>query len=99
MDTDPTELVEQLWQQFRPLVDQRLQQIDAVASGTGDPSVAARAAHNLAGALGSYGRTTASAIAREIDLAFSSAGPGTSPNPQWLTAAVQRLKVALDTPA
>lgn len=95
MPTDPAELVEQLWQQFQPLVHERVRQIEAAARGTGDVDAAARAAHNLAGALGSYGRTTASDAAREIDLAFSRAEPGTRPDPRWLLSMVQRLKTAL----
>jgi HPt (histidine-containing phosphotransfer) domain-containing protein len=65
--------VEALWIQFRPLVRQRIDLIAAHLEG--DPAVsrteAAWAAHNLAGSLGSYGRSRGSAVARRIDLALT----------------------------
>jgi HPt (histidine-containing phosphotransfer) domain-containing protein len=65
--------VEALWIEFRPLVRQRIDLIAAHLDG--DPAVsrtqAAQAAHNLAGSLGSYGRSRGSAVARRIDLALT----------------------------
>jgi HPt (histidine-containing phosphotransfer) domain-containing protein len=65
--------VEALWMEFRPLVRQRIDLIAAHLDG--DTAVsrtqAAWAAHNLAGSLGSYGRSRASAVARRIDLALT----------------------------
>ncbi len=71
---DPSEIIAALWERFRPTVAERL---DAIASGAaaiaegataGDTRVreAHRAAHNLAGALGSYGRPDGSVVARRL---------------------------------
>lgn len=64
--------IAELWERFRPLVQERLDLLQAYVNG--DPEViredAARAAHNLAGSLGSYGRTEGSHVARRIDQAF-----------------------------
>jgi len=73
-DAQARAVIEQLWRQFEPLVHERLAAIDALvgdlaAGGQPGPETvtAARfAAHNLAGALGTYGRHEAGAIAREI---------------------------------
>ena len=66
-----------LWERFRPLVRERVQVLRSWAQG--DPSVAredaARAAHNLAGSLGSYGRTEGSDVARRADVALAGPAP------------------------
>ena len=61
-----------LWDQFRPLVQSRVDLIDDHLSGRGDGDAVevARAAHNLAGALGSYGRPEGSVLARRIEQAL-----------------------------
>ncbi|EYR63606.1 hypothetical protein N866_19370 [Actinotalea ferrariae CF5-4] len=92
MPGDPTALVEQLWAQFLPLVHERVRLIEEVAAGGGDVATAGRAAHNLAGSLGSYGRATASSVARELDLAFTAGVPDQA----WLTDAVRRLREGLE---
>jgi HPt (histidine-containing phosphotransfer) domain-containing protein len=84
--------VEQLWTQFRPLVDARIAAIEAVVEGTGDPDVAARAAHNLSGALGSYGRSGASVVAAEIEAALLSGAV----DRQGLGVAVARLRALIE---
>jgi len=62
-----------LWERFQPLVAQRLGLLEAFLNG--DPRVpreeAQRAAHNLAGSLGSYGRPEGSELAQRINLALS----------------------------
>lgn len=72
--------VAELWERFRPLVRERIDLIEAYAGGS--PEVtredAARAAHNLAGSLGSYGRAEGSRVARRIDQAFLT-GEGDAP--------------------
>jgi HPt (histidine-containing phosphotransfer) domain-containing protein len=68
--SDPQVIIARLWERFRPLVDERLERLQTFADGGGGAEEARRAAHNLAGALGSYGKHEASAVAREIDHAF-----------------------------
>ncbi len=72
-----SDIVARLWEQFRPLVAQRLQILQSYADGDGsvDREDARQAAHNLAGALGSYGRPEGSEIARRIDVGLTGAGP------------------------
>ena len=72
-----SEIVARLWEQFRPLVAQRLQLLQSYADGDGsvDREDARQAAHNLAGALGSYGRPEGSEIARRIDLGLTTGAP------------------------
>lgn len=71
--TDVAAITAQLWERFRPLVAERVQVLRSWADGDeGVPREdAARAAHNLAGALGSYGRTEGSAVARRADVALA----------------------------
>ncbi len=61
-----------LWEQFRPLVDSRVRLIEdhLLGGGEADLTEVARAAHNLAGALGSYGRPEGSELARRIERAL-----------------------------
>jgi HPt (histidine-containing phosphotransfer) domain-containing protein len=88
--------VEALWIQFRPLVRQRIDLIAAHLDG--DTAVsrtqAARVAHNLAGSLGSYGRSRGSAIARRIDLALTDGA--FTVDPDQLRAAVVELRSVVD---
>jgi HPt (histidine-containing phosphotransfer) domain-containing protein len=90
MSSDP---VAHLWERFRPLVAQRLDLIEAFLDG--NPRVqreeAQRAAHNLAGSLGSYGRPEGSELARRIDLALSS-DPTDGPTDSDLQHLIRRLK-------
>ncbi len=75
---EPTsDAVTKLWQRFRPLVQSRIDVIERFALGDGSVQAedAARAAHNLAGALGSYGRHDGTLIARRIEHAVRSADP------------------------
>jgi HPt (histidine-containing phosphotransfer) domain-containing protein len=72
-----SDIVARLWEQFRPLVAQRLQLLQSYADGDGsvDREDARQAAHNLAGALGSYGRPQGSEIARRIELGLTAGAP------------------------
>jgi HPt (histidine-containing phosphotransfer) domain-containing protein len=74
-------------------VAQRLDLIEAFLDG--NPRVqreeAQRAAHNLAGSLGSYGRPEGSELARRIDLALSS-DPTDGPADSDLQHLIRRLK-------
>ena len=76
-------LLRALWEKNRPIVEERLATLDralaAAASGglSGDlRKEAAKAAHNLAGALGMYGYEEGTRVAREIDALLSSDVPG-----------------------
>ncbi len=71
-----SDIVARLWEQFRPLVAQRLQLLQSYADGDGsvDREDARQAAHNLAGALGSYGRPEGSEFARRIDVGLTAGG-------------------------
>ncbi|MGN6332247.1 MAG: Hpt domain-containing protein [Motilibacteraceae bacterium] len=66
-----------LWERFRPLVAERVGLLRAWAAGEGGTTreEAARAAHNLAGSLGSYGRAEGSAVARRVDVLLASPAP------------------------
>ncbi|MUN63651.1 hypothetical protein GMA12_10920 [Kocuria sediminis] len=80
-----------LWERFRPLVSSRIETLERFAEG--DPRLgageAARAAHNLAGALGSYGRHDGSRTARRIEQALRA----DTPLPEaWLRNEVARLR-------
>ena len=57
-----------LWERFRPLVARRIDVLEAFANGAPDVTAddAHREAHNLAGALGSYGRAAGSVTARAL---------------------------------
>lgn len=96
MISDPSlaGLVEQLWQRFRPLVRSRLDAVEAHLSGqpVGPPLAEAnRAAHALAGALGTYGRPAGNELARELERALNE--PDRSGAAR---AALRRLEQVLD---
>ncbi len=67
------DVTEALWRKFRPLIDERIATIERAieSQSPGDRIEATRAAHSLAGALGSYGRDEASAVARDLERRFS----------------------------
>jgi HPt (histidine-containing phosphotransfer) domain-containing protein len=77
------DFVEQLWVKFAPVIAERLSAIetllDVLESGQkaspDEISNARYAAHNLAGALGSYGRPEGSTVAREIQFLLDSGAP------------------------
>lgn len=87
--------VAELWERFRPLVRERIDLLAAFVAG--DPGLAredaARAAHNLAGSLGSYGRTEAGLVARSIDQAFLT---GTGDRADELAPLVAELRTLVD---
>jgi len=82
---DPLDIIARLWEAHREVVAARIVSIeagiDAIRAGAGpsDDAVqdAYRAAHNLAGALGSYGRAEGSVLAR--DMMTSILEPGADP--------------------
>ncbi|WP_041291997.1 Hpt domain-containing protein [Kineococcus radiotolerans] len=66
-------LTADLWEQLRPLVRARLEQLDEwVATGQqlDGRAEAVRTAHNLSGSLGSYGRHEGSLAARALEHAL-----------------------------
>ncbi|WNM24685.1 Hpt domain-containing protein [Demequina capsici] len=83
MTYDPSAIIAELWERFRPTIAARLEAIDAglvairQGAGAGDARVtdAHRAAHNLAGALGSYERPEGSVVARRLMAALEQARP------------------------
>ena len=84
-----------LWERFRPLVRSRIETLERFVEGDTRLGAedAARAAHNLAGSLGSYGRHDGSRIARRIEHALRSQD---APDTDWLRAEVCRLRETVD---
>jgi HPt (histidine-containing phosphotransfer) domain-containing protein len=82
--SDVAAITAALWERFRPLVSERVGLLRAWAAGDGAVSrpEAARAAHNLAGSLGSYGRAEASAVARRADVLLASTAADDEVRPQ-----------------
>lgn len=81
---DARGLVEQMWQRFQPLAQERVADIQRYADVRADGSesdesreAASRAAHALAGSLGSYGRPTGSVLADEVESLIAT--PGADP--------------------
>ncbi len=75
------ELVEELWQRFQPLASQRVRALEeyagACAEGratAAERATAAKAAHDLEGGLGSYGRPEGSRWAAAFLVALPEAG-------------------------
>ncbi len=95
---DPDDIIARLWEGHRGVVAERLATIavgiDAVVRGESrmHESVvqAHRASHNLAGALGSYGRPEGSVHARELMDAFTDPAS----DPSRLRALLNRVKEA-----
>jgi len=95
---DPLDIIARLWEAHRDVVVARIASIragiDAIRAGAApaDDAVqdAYRAAHNLAGALGSYGRAEGSVFAR--DMMTSIAEPGADPDA--LTTLLTRIEEA-----
>jgi HPt (histidine-containing phosphotransfer) domain-containing protein len=90
-DPQPAEAIAALWERFRPLVTSRIEILERFAAGDDSVKVedAARAAHNLAGALGSYGRHEGSETARRIERALR---PDTAIRPDRLQEEISRLR-------
>jgi HPt (histidine-containing phosphotransfer) domain-containing protein len=87
------EIVARLWQQFHPLVVQRVELLQAHVAG--DPAApreeALRVAHDLAGSLGSYGRPEGSELARAIEAALRDGAPAAT-----VAGQVTRLRAVVD---
>lgn len=91
-ETDVAAITAALWERFRPLVRERLAVLRCWADGEPVPRAdAARAAHNLAGSLGSYGRAEGSALARRVDVALAGDEPDDA-----VRALVRELVVELE---
>lgn len=92
------DMIARLWAAQYPVVLARFTSIehgiDAIRAGASPTHeavlVAYREAHNLAGALGSYGRPEGSVLARELMVAL--AAPGR--DPESLSLLVSRIKEA-----
>lgn len=84
-----------LWERFRPLVRSRIETLERFVEGDARLGAedAARAAHNLAGSLGSYGRHDGSRIARRIERALRAETP---PSGEWLRDEVARLRAEVE---
>lgn len=74
--------MQRMWVQFRPQIDERVNVLDAaamaMAAGTlteAQCKAAARAAHSLAGTLGTFGLAEGTALAREAEPVFSEGIP------------------------
>ena len=78
-----------LWQKNKPLVDQRITELEQATEAPEKFEEAAATAHKLAGSLGMYGYPEAGQIASTLELEFS------SPAPQNLKEKVVALRNAL----
>lgn len=95
---DVGDMIARLWAAQYPVVLGRFASIehgiDAIRAGATPADeavqVAYREAHNLAGALGSYGRPEGSVLARELMAALAEAGP----DPDSLSMLVSGIKEA-----
>ena len=94
-ETDVAAITAALWERFRPLVAERVQLLRSWADG--DRGVAradaARAAHNLAGSLGSYGRAHGSEAARRADVALAGDEPDEAVRPVVLDVVAELEQV------
>ena len=68
-----------LWTKFLPLIEERVALLESAAAAfaagqipADDQQTAGAAAHKLAGVLGSFGLTTGTALARELETLFLS---------------------------
>lgn len=84
-------MIEELWARFRPLAVERVTTIEAYLDGRSSRAEALDAAHNLSGALGSYGRPDGSAAAREIEGLLASGDERRAD----VTAVMDRLRASL----
>ncbi|MBX7435475.1 Hpt domain-containing protein [Mycobacterium sp. Y57] len=96
---DPADEVERLWLQLRHVADERISVLeDALSAARADRLgaeqllAAQRAAHNLAGSLGSFRRPAGSEAAAEAEMALT--GP---PDLARLDDAIRRIRAAVST--
>ena len=83
-----------IWERSRPLVAERLTTVEAAAAAPGDPATKAeglRAAHQLAGSLGTFGLHEGSDVARAFEHELE--GPA---EPARLADLSARLRALLD---
>jgi HPt (histidine-containing phosphotransfer) domain-containing protein len=72
--------LDRLWYQFLPLMEERIKILETAASAFSakktsfDPEQAANAAHKLAGVLGTFSLAKGTALARELEIAYSRHG-------------------------
>ena len=100
MTGDLDAVLAQLWAGFADLARSRVTDLeayaDALVAGRDDPALratAASAAHKLAGALGSYGRSGSDEASRLEVLLRPAAGP---PDPDAVVPLVRVLRAAVD---
>jgi HPt (histidine-containing phosphotransfer) domain-containing protein len=82
---DPSALaaaMQRLWVQFLPQMEQRVATLEAAAAALADGKLTAaqageatKAAHNLAGVLGTFGLTEGTTLAREAEPAYAAGLP------------------------
>ena len=82
-------LIAFLWQKNKPLVDQRITELEQATNSPEKFDEAAATAHKLAGSLGMYGYPEAGRIASDLEESFL------SPSPQNLKEKVTALRNAL----
>ncbi len=93
-----SQLIAELWKRNRPLMLERLAQLDAAAAAAhaGTLSAEARAeaestAHKLSGSLGMFGFQTGTECARALEAELQTAAP----QPAMLAALAERLREAV----
>jgi HPt (histidine-containing phosphotransfer) domain-containing protein len=74
------QLLAEMWQQNRPLVQSRVEELEAAVAALDGRSItelerrhAEETAHKLAGAFGTYGLSAASLSARDLEVCFAEA--------------------------
>lgn len=90
-------VLDELWQLFAPVARGRVEVLQAYVRSGADPALRAeaeQAAHRLAGALGSYGRSGSDQAAR-LELLLAGAGPRTPADTARAAELVDRLAAAV----
>jgi HPt (histidine-containing phosphotransfer) domain-containing protein len=74
--------MQRMWTQFRPQIDERVDVLEAAAAAVATGTLteeqckaAAKAAHSLAGTLGTFGLSEGTALSREAEPVFSEGLP------------------------
>jgi HPt (histidine-containing phosphotransfer) domain-containing protein len=96
---DLTNVLDHMWLQFRPQMEERLTSLEAAALALISNSLslehcsaAANAAHNLAGVLGTFGLDRGTVLARELEQHYSATPTHISaPQLEALTAELRSL--------
>jgi HPt (histidine-containing phosphotransfer) domain-containing protein len=96
---DLTDVLDRMWLQFRPQMEERLITLEAAAAALAlntlsleHCSAAVSAAHNLAGVLGTFGLAPGTDLARQLEQHYSAAlAPASGPQLTALTAELRSL--------